>query len=102
MHRLDFEYEIRNLAERELREANQIHPQFASQHEAFAVLLEEIQELSEESKKLQGISSQMWQKVRTDKSIQPHLDDAERCAIAAAQEAIQVVAMCQKAKKVAW
>lgn len=90
--------EIERLAEKELRAANKIHPPFASQHEAFAVLAEEIEELHDESNKLQTIQSWMWTKVRSDESMETHLDDAERCAIAAAQEAIQVAAMCRKAR----
>lgn len=90
--------EIERLAEKELKAANKIHPPFASQHEAFAVIVEEIEELCDESNKLQTIQSQMWKRVRADESMEIHLDDAERCAIAAAQEAIQVAAMCKKAR----
>ena len=35
---------IEELVQQELKEANEIHPAFASDHEAYAVILEELEE----------------------------------------------------------
>ena len=47
--------EIEVLAKRELEEANKIHPQFSSTHEGYAVILEETEELAEESEEIEKL-----------------------------------------------
>lgn len=47
--------EIEVLVKRELEEANKIHPQFSSTHEGYAVILEETEELAEESEEIEKI-----------------------------------------------
>ena len=47
--------EIEALVKRELEEANKIHPQFNSTHEGYAVILEETEELAEESEEIEKI-----------------------------------------------
>ena len=41
---------IKELVQQELNEANEIHPQFHSDHEAWAVIKEELEECEEELK----------------------------------------------------
>ncbi len=89
---------IKELVIKELNEENKVHPPFHNQHEAYAVLREEVERLDEESKRLLVILDQMWQRIRTDRDMRTMLNDAERCAVAAAQRAIQLAAVCQKAR----
>lgn len=88
--------EIETLVQQELAEANEIHPQFASDHEAWAVLKEEIEECGDEFIALSAECDAMWQKIRQDEDCQVELKLMKHRAICTIQEAIQIAAMCEK------
>ena len=74
-----------------------------SDHESFAVLLEELQEALDEVKNTHGSIDQFWQMVKSrearDQDKQNVLTAVENSAIFAACEFIQVSAMAHKAKQ---
>lgn len=88
---------IHNLIEEELAESNKLHPMFASQHEAWAVIREEIEELHEEIVSCEGLQGEMWHRIRNDWGTEDILKQLLCHAIYAAQESIQVAAMAMKA-----
>lgn len=93
--------EIEILANEELSSANEKFPLFHSGHEGFAVLLEEAEELAEESDEIEKIMNSWWMYLRRDENIdiqKKRVDKIRRHAVDAAMEAIQVIAMCDKFK----
>jgi len=98
---------INQLIEDELSRANAKYPPFASRHEGYAVLKEEIEEADEEIETIKLVICDLWfdvchekDKSRTwdvppDKSI-PNCIESR--AINAIKELIQVAAMCRKFK----
>lgn len=90
--------DVRFLAREELERANHEFPPFASDHEGYAVILEEFEEMNEEVTAAEKILGHVWRKVKADTS-----EDAKNMLIAArgaflqaAAEAIQAAAMCEK------
>lgn len=93
--------EIEMLAREELESANKKFPLFHGSHEGFAVLLEEAEELAEESDEIEKIMNSWWMYLRRDENIdiqKKRVDKIRRHAVNAAMEAIQVIAMCDKFK----
>lgn len=93
--------EIEILARKELESANEKFPLFHSSHEGFAVLLEEAEELAEESDEIEKIMNSWWLYIRRDEDIdvqKKRVDRIRSHAVNAALEAIQVIAMCDKFK----
>ena len=88
---------IHKLIEEELAEANKKHPLFADLHHAYADIKEEVEELHEELVGIEGLLGDMWGCVRADCGADWVLRQLQAHAIYAAQEAIQVAAMAQKA-----
>lgn len=88
---------ISGLVGLELRDANQHYPLFASNHEAVAVIFEELQETQEDLRDVRESLKEIWDKVRKDEDCTAVLKLAKQYAQHAAYEAIQVSAMCQKA-----
>ncbi len=88
---------IHTLIEKELAEANQIHPLFQSPHEAYAVMLEEVEELEEEVAYIRKRLAEMWERIRNDCGVEDILHKIKGGAVHATQENIQVGAMAQKA-----
>lgn len=91
--------EIEDLVKRELEEANKIHPQFSSTHEGYAVILEETEELAEESEEIEKIIRTWWAYLRKDEDMEIQKRRVEKIrihAVNAVKEAIQVIAMCDK------
>lgn len=90
---------IEELVNQELAEANKQHPLFHSWHEAYAVVLEEIDELQAELKRIEKYRERTWQLVKGDYGNLLHLcfERMHMHALWAAGEAIQVSAMCIKA-----
>lgn len=70
---------------------------FASDHEAFSVILEECCESKEELSVILECLHGMWRSVRQDNKCGDILTDIERHARRLACEAIQVAAMARKA-----
>lgn len=88
---------IEELVQEELKEANEIHPAFASDHEAYAVIKEELEECWEElaacSRQLDGI----WEQTKNDVNSHALYTYLKQHAIRLVQEAIQLAAMADKA-----
>lgn len=88
---------IEELVQEELKEANEIHPAFASDHEAYAVILEELEECEEELAACKRQLGAIWEQTKQDienHGLYMHLKEyAKRLAA----EAIQLAAMADKA-----
>lgn len=93
---------VRELVAFELERANTIHPpKFNSYHEAYAVILEEMEEAKEEWERICTSIESAWQEIKDDVSpeeIDNWLETAEHFAVHTAAEMIQVAAMCRKAR----
>ena len=90
---------IEKLVAQELEDANRTYPLFHSPHEAYAVLLEEVEELEYEANWVKGLLDVMWREVKADEDILQTANDIHKRAIMLVQEAIQVAAMCDKIKQ---
>lgn len=88
--------EIEKLIDIELKEANEKYPLFHTPHEAYAVLLEEVEELEYDMEVIKEYMVSMWNNVKNDCDISAFKDRIEFYAIGVIQEAIQVAAMCKK------
>jgi len=88
------------LVEEELAAAMEDHPLFASTHEGYAVLLEEVEEARDNMAHLDAATELIWDAVKHDNLL--HIGalatQAVRIAIDLAAEAIQVAAMARKIK----
>lgn len=88
--------DIEVLAGIELVYANQKFPAFASPHEGYAVLKEEIEETMDEADYLKCLIRAIWCGTRQNADVMTSILDLEIHALDCAAEAIQVVAMCKK------
>lgn len=87
------------IAASETGRAKEVHgTTYASHHEAFGVLAEEVQEAGEEHKSVQKHMEQLLRFVRTDytEGIADCLRVLMQDAIRAAAESVQVAAVCSK------
>lgn len=84
---------------KELTAANEKFPMFASLHEAYGVILEEVQETEEAMADVRRFLNLAWAYIKSnDPNIAlGHLHRAKRAAIQTAREVCQVAAMCEKA-----
>ena len=92
---------VEGLVSTELKAANEKFPPFHSDHEGYAVILEEVEELSEEINTVIKYNLEIaWRAVKASKpaSAAENISNVEAAAIRAACEAIQVAAMCRKFK----
>lgn len=78
--------------------ANREHPALHSDHEAFAVLVEEVCELGEELDAIRGHMRDQWELIRKNESSLFTVAEIELRAIQAACEAVQVAAVCERWK----
>ena len=90
---------INLLVSDELDRASKIHGEtFASTHEGFGVIAEEVQEVGDELEKAEGNLSTMLAFIRDENN--QRIADVADClrdrAVNAAAELIQVAAMCEK------
>ena len=69
----------------------------ASDHESFAVILEEYDEATDESADFKKILKEFWNDVKGNDATAWQLDQLKDKAIMAAAEWVQVAAMCHKA-----
>ena len=90
---------IYELVAQELKEANEKYPLFRSPHEAYAVLLEEVEEVEYDVEKIKERMHYMWSAVKCDGSIESHADRLYAHAVNGIRELIQVAAMCDKIKQ---
>lgn len=89
--------EVQALFDKELKKANENNPPFHSSHEAYAVLLEEVEEVSTEFGNLTFRTKNIWNLVKEDeKFLKLQLEEEKRITIELIKEAIQVGAMCDK------
>lgn len=93
--------EIKDAIEAELVSANETHPPFASLHEAYAVILEELEEATDELMLCSKSIQKAWHCIKED-NIQGTLAHFARLKYRAerlAMEACQVAAMANKAEQ---
>ncbi len=67
---------------------------YASPHEAYAVLKEEVEEAAESLELLESKLSEIWQNVRMNWNDSTVIYQAEQSAVALAEEAVQCAAVC--------
>lgn len=89
--------DIQKLVDKELEEANKKYPLFHSDHEAYAVIKEEIEECEEDIRKMEMVLSYFWSNTKRDKNSDNLIEGMKKISMHAAAEAIQVAAMCDKA-----
>ena len=92
---------VQELVAFELERANTIHPpKFNSMHEAYAVMLEELDEAKEELDELQRLMVDLWELVKADcdEETLERLHGVECRAVKAVAEVIQCAAMARKAR----
>ena len=90
------ENDIRALVDKELAAANERFPQFHSQHEGYAVIQEEVDELKEDMDRINCRIASLRARVRFNNSCDELASRIFDDAVNAACEAIQVAAMCKK------
>lgn len=90
------EGKVLELVEMELTAANEKHPPFASQHEGYAVIKEEIEEARAPINALEQHFGYAWDTIKHDASAKERVEMCKHFAVWAACELIQVAAMCQK------
>ena len=90
------ENQVRDLVKIELAAANERFPQFHSQHEGYAVIKEEVDELKEYTDLINNRMIYLWAKIRFNNICEDLVSRIYDDAINAACEAIQVAAMCKK------
>lgn len=90
--------DARVMAREELERANREFPPFASDHEGYAVILEEFEEMNEEVEAARRTLACIWRAVKTDaaRDAKNMLIAAKGAFLQAAAEAVQAAAMCEK------
>lgn len=93
--------ELAEITEREAARADKKWPRYASHHEAYAVLLEEVQEAWSELKGLRNTLNLYWGSIRNNRT--EDFDDLlytiRRQALLCAAESVQAAAVCERALK---
>jgi hypothetical protein len=92
-------FPVQSLVDAEYRRAAGLHGAlFASTHEGYGVIAEELQEASEEQEKASAVMFQLLKAIREEKpqAITDLADYIRDTAVSAAAEMIQVAAMCEK------
>lgn len=69
-------------------------PTYHSEHEGFAVLMEECQEAAESDKDMQEHLENLWKSIRENQISEFELSQIYNYAIGLAEEAVQVAAVC--------
>lgn len=93
---MNLEAELERLAVAELERANEKFPLFTSDHEGYAVILEEFQESEEEVNRARFQLNRLWESVRADEAQTEYIRRIRERMLKAAAEAIQTAAMCEK------
>lgn len=90
--------DVKELVVRELNSANEQFPLFASLHEGYAVMLEEVEEAEWELEQIRDKLYYIWQeiKVNNNENVPSKASRIKDRAINLACEAIQVAAMAEK------
>ena len=84
-------YELQNIVRK-------YGPTYASQHEAYAVLKEEIEEAAEDMEQINRDLAYLWALIKNNhiKKGREALEETKQYAIALAEEATQVAAVCER------
>ena len=90
------ENQVRELVKVELSAANERFPQFHSQHEGYAVILEEFDEMKEQAEAAERFLGYMWDRVKHNSPAKSQVENVMLFSENVACEAIQVAAMCKK------
>lgn len=90
--------EVERATEKELEAAVQNFPMYASKHEAYAVLKEEVEELQDAVNEVNTMLEYLWKKVKENEDVEDNLVYIVNAAQHAAVEAIQVAAVAVKAE----
>lgn len=69
---------------------------YNSDHEAYGVLLEEIQEAEEALEKVHKALKKLWDGIRNNSALKDDVCCIQGNAIELAQEAVQIAAVCQR------
>ena len=94
------EVHIEALVENETERIIEEHGLFNSDHEAWAVIQEEIEEAQEDMDIVYRRHRFWWEMIREDRTeILDIVDDIEKYAIEVIKEAVQVIACCRKYKR---
>lgn len=91
---------VKELATQELARANSMYPLFASNHEAYAVIKEELEETRQEIKYAEMYLDEIWRMTKSDYQDEQFvgvLEEGWKTMILAAAESIQTAAMFEKA-----
>lgn len=94
----DILIEIDRLADEELERANKVYPLFASDHEGYAVIQEEIDEVIEQNEAAMDCKDLMWEAIKADypEGVKNQVKEMRNHLAYSAAELIQVIAMCDK------
>lgn len=86
------------LVAEELEEANRRYPPFASAHEGYAVMLEELEETKEAIVEVELDMERLWECIRSDSTqlMAPWSKHIAHDAQKVAAEAVQIAAMAKK------
>jgi len=97
---MDKEKIISELVIYEFQRASKLFPPFHSDHESYAVLLEEVEEMKLESDLTMSYLNDIWHNIRFNNKeyIPKNLDKARQSAYRTICEAIQVLTMIEKYK----
>lgn len=87
---------IEPLVQEELNRANAKFPQFASPHEGWAVIKEEVEEAENELENVKWELEDAWKRIKDELEPIRRIKLVREFAICLAAEAIQVAAMAQK------
>lgn len=90
--------QVKELVQREYRQAKKDHKPIASLHEGYAVLLEEVQETKEACEQIEEYCNLLWENIRRDNPelAEYNINTIIDIAIETACEAIQVAAVCRR------
>lgn len=90
--------QVKELVQREYRQAKKDHKPIASLHEGYAVLLEEVQETKEACEQIEEYRDLVWENIRHDNSelAKYNINTIIDIAIETACEAIHVAAVCRR------
>lgn len=95
------EDKLPELVREELVAANLRNPPFASPHEGYAVLLEEVEEAGQALEELSVCLRMMWEHIKCDSpKVYDYASRITQHAMHLAAEAIQVAAMAEKFKDI--
>lgn len=92
--------QIELLAAEELNCANAKFSPFASAHEGYAVLLEEVEESADEMEAIKDQMACLWDKIKKDSDTAGEIEAIRRHAVRLAAESTQIVAMTDKFKAI--